>query len=240
MRDKGSAAYQLFLLALSLYVLTVVFLETFVITDLEIKQMLQYIDFAVCLIFLLDFFVNVYTAPNKLAYLKWGWIDFIASIPMIDPFRWGRISRLVRIFRFLRTIKSLKVLLHSIQSSRLQSFSLAVALVTFMVFSLCATLILEFESGSNGGLNTANEVLWWSFLNLMNAKISIIEAQTQGGLIVTIILNKLGLLLFAYFNALIIAWLIQTKRTFKENKANQNKNPAAISSGVNTGVQMSD
>ena len=217
MRDRGSAAYQLFLLVLSIYVLVVVFLESFVIEDGETKQMLQYIDLAVCLVFLFDFFINLYLAPKKLSYLKWGWIDLIASIPMIDPLRWGRISRLIRILRFLRTIKSLKVLIYSIHSSKFQSFTFSVALVTFVAFSVCATLLLEFESPANESLRTANDVLKWSFLNLMNAKISIVETKTQGGVIVTIILNKLGLLLFAYFNAIIVAWLIQTKQVFKSS-----------------------
>jgi|GEM_PF-3718224 len=33
MREKGSAVYQLFLLVLSVYVLCIVFVETFIISD---------------------------------------------------------------------------------------------------------------------------------------------------------------------------------------------------------------
>ncbi|WP_292439392.1 hypothetical protein [Methylophaga sp.] len=48
MREKGGAAYQLFMLALSIYVLIALFFQEFIITDTEVKLLLQYVDFAVC------------------------------------------------------------------------------------------------------------------------------------------------------------------------------------------------
>lgn len=217
--EKGTAAYQLFLLVLSIYVLAILFAEEFLITDPETRRLLQYVDLVVCMIFLMDFFVNLFTAPNKLKYLKWGWIDFLASIPMIDPLRWGRLSRVVRILRFLRTIKSMKVLIQSIQRSKFQSFTLIVFLVSFIAYTLGASLILEFESEYGGEINTANEALWWAFLNVMNAKIAITQAQSPYGMAVTVVLNKVGLLLFAYFNAMIIAWLVQKRVDLKQSKS---------------------
>ncbi|MEZ5524002.1 MAG: ion transporter [Pseudomonadales bacterium] len=221
MTEKGSATYQLFLLALSIYVLVVVFVETFIISDPEISLVLQRVDLCICLIFLGDFFFNLYTAKSKLAYLKWGWIDLASSIPLVDPLRWGRLARIIRILRFLRTIKSLKVLITSIQGSRLQSLTLIVLLITFCAFTISAALILELERDVSGGINTANGALWWAFLNIMNAKISITHAQSTGGMVVTVVLNKIGLLLFAYFNAIIIAWLVHKRVEFKNN-ANHN------------------
>ncbi len=211
MREKGSAAYQLFLLVLSVYILCTVFAETFVVKDPEIRSVLRKIDLCVCLVFLGDFFINLYTAKSKLAYLKWGWIDLLSSIPLADSLRWGRLARIVRILRFLRTVKSLKILVSLIYNSKLQSLTLVVLLISFIAFTFCASLILELEKGYVGGINTANEALMWAFLNVMNAKVSITQAQSTGGVVVTIILNKVGLLLFAYFNAMVVAWLIQKR-----------------------------
>lgn len=211
MREKGSPVYKLFLLAVSLYVLLVVFLETFVISDPELLVLLQRIDFCICILFLGDFFVNLYMAERKLAYLKWGWIDLVSSIPMVEPLRWGRVARIVRIMRFLRSMKSLKLLISAIQASRFQSLTLVVMLITFVAYTVCAGLILELERDYPSKINTANEALWWAFLNIMNAKISVTEAQSTGGMLATVVLNKIGLLVFAYFNAIVIAWLIQKR-----------------------------
>ena len=215
MKEKGSAVYQLFMLALSVYVLCALTLEAFIVKDDEIRKVLQYIDFSVCIFFLSDFFVNLIAADNRLKYMKWGWIDLLSSIPMIDQLRWGRASRLVRVIRFLRSLKSIKVIYHSILTRKVQSLSFIVLLVTFISYTTCSSLVLYFESETNPELSTASAALWWSFLNIMNAKISINSASTNAGQLMTIFLNKVGLLLFAYFNGIIIAWLVQRRSAMK-------------------------
>lgn len=212
MKNTAGAVYNIFLLVLSVYVLIIVFAETFLIADPEIRLVLQYIDFSICLVFLFDFALNLYRAENKREYMKWGWIDLLSSIPMADPLRWGRLAKVVRILRFLRTLKSLRVLIRSIQESKIQSLTLIVLLITFLAYTLCASLILEFERAAGGTITTANEALWWAFLNIMNAKISVTQAVSSAGLICTVVLNKVGILLFAYLNAIIITWLIQKKQ----------------------------
>lgn len=218
MKDKGSAVYQLFMLALSVYVLCALTLEAFIVKDDEIRKVLQYIDFSVCIFFLSDFFINLISADNRLKYMKWGWIDLLSSIPMIDPLRWGRVSRLVRVVRFFRSLKSIKVIYQSIRTRKVQSLSFIVLLVTFISYTTCSSLILYFESETNPELSTASAALWWSFLNIMNAKISINAATTNAGQFMTVLLNKVGLLLFAYFNGIIIAWLVQRRSTMKSPK----------------------
>lgn len=218
MEERGSPLYQLFLLGLSIYVLTALVLEAFVVSDPEIKRVLQYTDFTICLIFLGDFFVNLYLAKSKLEYMKWGWIDLLASIPMVDPLRWGRLTRIIRVLRMFRAVKSIRLLIQSVQASKMQSLTIVVVLITFFSYTTCASLILEFEGEYDSMINTAEAALWWSFLNVMNSRASIDQTMSAEGAVMTIILNKIGLLLFAYFNALIITWLIQKKSDMKVNK----------------------
>ncbi len=217
MVERGSALYQLFLLGLSIYVLTLLVIEALYVTDPETKLVLQYIDFSICIVFLGDFFVNFYLAKSKLGYMKWGWIDLLASIPMIDPLRWGRVARIVRIFRFVRAIKSIRLLVQTIQKSKIQSLTIIVLFITFLSYTTCASLIMEYEREYGSTINTASSALWWSFLNIMNAKISIDQALSPEGIMLTVILNKVGLLLFAYFNAILISWLVQRRIEMKES-----------------------
>lgn len=210
--DERNPILSAFMLVLSVYVLVVVFVDSFFISDPEIKAVLRIIDFSVCMVFLLDFFVSFYRAPNKLAYMKWGWLDLISSIPAIDPFRWARLSKIIRIIRFFRTIKSIRLLATTVLNSKTQSLSLVVLMTTFIAFTICTGLILEFERGTGSSIQTANDAFWWAFLNLMNAKTSIDQAQSTAGAITTIVLNKVGLLIFAYFNAMIVAWLINKRQ----------------------------
>jgi len=211
MKEKGSPLYQIVLLFLSVYVLGAILVEAFLVSDTEIKQVLQYIDLFVCMFFLLDFFVNFTLAKSKLEFMKWGWLDLVASIPAIDPLRWGRVSKVIRIVRYLRALKSVKILVGSLHASKYETLSLCVFLVVFLTFTLSAGFILEFEKEYHSQISTAEGALWWAFLNLLNAKSSITMAQSSEGVAATILLNKVGLLLFAYLNSMLVAWLV-TKR----------------------------
>ncbi len=221
MKDKGSPLYNLILLFLSIYILSALLIESFIVQDQEIKRVLQYLDFFVCVLFLTDFLVNLYAAESKLKYMKWGWIDAISSIPAIDPLRWGRVSKIVRIIRYFRAIKSIKILLKSIHASKIETLSLCVFLIIFLTYSLSSAFILDFERDFDSQINTAESALWWSFLNLMNAKTSVTQALSPEGITVTIILNKVGLLLFAYFNSMIVAWLVIQNNTRHDEKRRQ-------------------
>ena len=208
MKEIRSPLYNIVLIILSVYVLSALLAEAFFISDPEIKRVLQYIDFIICLIFLSDFFYCLYQAESKLDYMRWGWLDFISSIPAIDPLRWGRVSKLVRILRYLRAIKSMRILLTNLHASKYETLSLCVFLVVFLSFTLSSAFILEFERNYESELSSAEAALWWSFLNLMNAKASINQAVSPEGIVMTTLLNKVGLLLFAYLNSMLIAWLV--------------------------------
>jgi voltage-gated potassium channel len=212
MREKGSPLYQLTLLVLSVFVLVTLFAESLFVTDPQTKRVLQYLDFGICLIFLIDFFINLIRAESKIQYLKWGWIDFLASIPAVDPFRWGRLARVFRILRYFRAIRSVRVLLKGIRASKFDTLTWSVFLIIFVSFSFSAAFILEFERGTGSPIDTAEAALWWAFLNIMNAKTSIDQAMSPEGVLMTTILNKVGLLLFAYINSMLIGWLVIQRR----------------------------
>lgn len=206
--NNKSPLYSMVLVILSVYVLVALLLEAFWIEDPEIKAVLQYLDFMVCMLFLWDFFVCLFTAESKRIYMKWGWIDLLSSIPAIDPLRWGRISKVVRIIRYLRAIKSLKIIVRSVSASRFETLSICVFLVVFISFTLSAAFILEFERSYESGIDTAESALAWALLNIVNAKTSISQALSPEGIFMTVFLNKVGLLIFAYLNSMIVAWLV--------------------------------
>ena len=67
------------------------------------RQALLWIDLPISLIFLADSFRSLRRAPDRRAYLKWGWLDFLGSIPLILPLRLARLRRMVQAWRTLHT-----------------------------------------------------------------------------------------------------------------------------------------
>ena len=88
---KKLTGFQLLMLVLCIYVLVALFVDTLFNLPPQVSSLLQTLDTVICFIFLADFFYRLYRAENRLAFLKWGWVDFISSIPMLTFFRWGRV-----------------------------------------------------------------------------------------------------------------------------------------------------
>src|SRR5208282_1034734 len=97
--------FQIVILILSFIVLGLLVADTVFTLPPEISGLLQKIDTLICIVFIADVCVRFRRAESKLAFLKWGWVDLIASIPNLPILRWGR---LVRIFRIIRLIRALR------------------------------------------------------------------------------------------------------------------------------------
>lgn len=98
------------MLLLCAYVLICLAITTSMELDPSVVTTLDQIDTLICLVFMADFFFKLYSAENKIAYLKWGWIDFVFSIPTVGLLRLGRFARVVRILRLLRGVRSCRIL----------------------------------------------------------------------------------------------------------------------------------
>ncbi len=218
-RKRRHTAYRVFLLLLSIYVLTGLAVETIMDLQDSTREILQTVDLIICCFFLLDFFGNVWAAEKKKEYLKWGWIDLISSIPSLDTLRWGRIARLIRILRFLRGLKSIRILLLEFRRYKSEGIFLFSVFLTLLVFMYGSLLILEFENGVGTSITTASEAMWWTFVNILNGKSSIDNVITEEAQFLTLALNRYGFFLFAVYNALFIAWLLKAQKHFSLSDA---------------------
>src|SRR5688500_7580518 len=102
--------FQIVILVLSVYVLVAMFVEAVVGLPPDIVAVLHRIDTGICVIFLTDFFVRRARAKSKSEFLRWGWIDFVSSIPAVDVLRWARVVRIFRVLRILRAVRSTRLL----------------------------------------------------------------------------------------------------------------------------------
>lgn len=100
--------FQIIIIVLSVYVLGSLLVSTLFQLPPEVLRLLDLIDNGICLIFLCDFIYRFYKAPDKLSFMRWGWIDLISSIPVLNYLRAGRALRLIRLLRVLRAFRSTK------------------------------------------------------------------------------------------------------------------------------------
>ncbi len=151
------------ILILTVLSLSALVADTLLVLPKEATNLIHIIDTAVCVVFFVDFLIQLYRAESKGAFLKWGWIDLIASIPNIDFLRWGRLVRILRIIRLFRGIRSLQKILRMIFHDRIESGVASLGLTMFLLLTFSSICILICEDHADGNIKTAGDAIWWSF-----------------------------------------------------------------------------
>jgi voltage-gated potassium channel len=210
--------FQIVILFLSVYVLFALFIQLVFQLPTQINEILDIFDFLICLIFLYDFFYTLAISPDKLKYLKWGWIDLISSIPTIGFLRVGRAFRIFRILRLLRAFKSAKVLVAYIFNNRAKGTLAAASLISFFLVLFASITILTFEDGPNSNIHSAIDAVWWSFSTISTTGSGDKFPVTTAGKIVAVILGVVGIGLFGTFTAFIAKLFIDPGQKQEDNE----------------------
>ena len=201
--------WQLVMLVLSLYVLIALFLQTAFPLPPDISRLLQMSDTFICFMFFADFLGSLWTAPSKAHYLRWGWIDLLSSIPMIDAFRVGRLVRVIRVLRLLRGFRSMKTLAAVIFRNRAKGTFASVATISILIVFFCSAAILELEKGEGVNIKSPEDALWWSFVTLTTVGYGDRYPVTGAGRVVAAVLMVAGVGLFGTFTGYVASWFLE-------------------------------
>jgi voltage-gated potassium channel len=155
--------FQIVILILTVVVLGALAVDSIFKLPPNISSLLQTLDTLVCIVLLFDFGLRFYRAESKLTFLKWGWIDLLASIPNLPIFRVGRLIRILRIIRLFRALRATQKITTLLLKDKIQTGFASVILTFFLLimFSAIGILICEQqEPGAN--IKTAFDAVWWS------------------------------------------------------------------------------
>ncbi|MGS0681554.1 potassium channel family protein [Shewanella sp. 125m-7] len=192
--DTPPTPIQLAMMLLSLLSVIVVLVLTFGRVDGETKRLLFMIDTSICLIFMSNFFFELFKAEGKSDYLKNHWIDFVASIPAIEVLRMARLFQILRVVRLIRMTRSLIIPMLK-QRRQATIASLLVALVTILTFS--SVLMLIVESGVEGAnIDTAESAVWWALVTISTVGYGDYYPVTTAGHIIGAIVIVCGVSFF--------------------------------------------
>ena len=204
--------FQLVLLALSVYVLAALFAQTVFTLPEETSSLLQTLDTLICLVFIGDFFARLYRAERKLAYLKWGWIDLISSIPALTLFRWGRVVAVIRFLRILRGARSVKYILQTLFQNKARGIFGTVILVTACLLIFASIAILNVETEPESNIKTAGDALWWAMSTITTGGNGDKFPVTAAGRIIGVILMTTGVGFFGTLTAYIASMFLNLEK----------------------------
>jgi voltage-gated potassium channel len=206
----------MFMFGLGVYVLLALAAETFLPLSDSTNAILDHVDDGICVIFFFDFFVNLFQAPSKLGYLKWGWIDLLSSMPMVDMFRAGRIARIIRILRAFRGVRSARFLAEYLVHQRANGAFFAVALLSILLVLFSSIAILQFENTVEGNIRTPQDALWWAFATVTTVGYGDKFPVTTEGRMVAAVLMTAGVGMFGSFTGLVASWILTPTKKDEE------------------------
>lgn len=170
---KRSNAYELFILLLTVLSLAIMMVLLLPLSDATIRLLTVY-DNLICVVFLLDFSLNLKRASSKRHYFigQRGWLDLLGSFPTLGFFRFtallrlARLSRLTRIARLLRGKKKAE-LVQDVVQHRGQYAAFITVLAALIVMTVASVLVLQFESRTaEANITTGGDALWWAVVTI--------------------------------------------------------------------------
>jgi voltage-gated potassium channel len=172
---EHSNSYNIFILVLTILSLVIMVLLILPVSEEE-KQLLTVYDNLICIVFLMDFGLNISQSRPRRDYFigRRGWLDLLGSVPSLGFFRFtallrlARLSRLARISRLLRG-NNRKELVEDVLKNRGQYAAFITVFSAFLVLVVASILVLEFETRAPPGeanITTGGDALWWGIVTI--------------------------------------------------------------------------
>lgn len=135
--------------------------------------------------------------------MKWGWIDLLASIPVIDCLRWARVVRVLRVIRLLCGLRLLHRIFALLFAHRARGGIASVGLISFLVVSFSSVGILICERTSDANIRTAEDAVWWSLTTITTVGYGDKFPVTTAGRVVAASVMVIGVGLFGTLSGLV-------------------------------------
>ncbi|GAB4046842.1 ion transporter [Spirosoma litoris] len=201
--------HEVIMLVLSVYIVVALLVRELVPMHQQTRQLLDQIDTGICLYFLYDFFLRLYQAPNKWAFLQWGWIDLLASIPALDWFRLGQLVRVFRILRMIRSFRSIRSFLSYLFRDKANGTLAVVLLSSFLLMIFGAVAILYAERVPEANIKNPSDALWWAFVTITTVGYGDKFPVTTFGRLIAAVLMIAGVGLFGTFTGYVANFFVE-------------------------------
>jgi voltage-gated potassium channel len=200
------------------------------VSDATFKLLSVY-DNLICVIFLIDFFLNLRGAAKKSDYFikQRGWLDLLGSIPSLGLLtnfskfagllRLARLSRLARITRLLRGEQK-KTLVKDILDHRSQYAVFITIFLTILVLTVASVLVLQFESKDpNANITTGGDSLWYSLVTITTVGYGDFYPVTAAGRITASFIMFMGVGIIGALASILASLLVAPSSSAEEEEA---------------------
>ena len=217
-------------LILSIFLVISISIDTFKNIAFWKQPEFMRVQFWICIIFLVDFFVEFLLAEKKWRYLGTHIFFFIVSIPylaLFHYFNWHFSTQVTYILQYIPLVRGGYALAIVIGWF---SYNRATGLFFTYLFTLVATVYFAslvfflFEHNVNNLVVDYYSALWWAAMDVTTVG-SNIEAVTPIGRILSVALAALGMMMFPIFTVYITNIIQQHNQIGSEGEGDFVNNP---------------
>lgn len=235
-RDKKYIKRVLYILVLGLSLGLIVYISIDTFTGVNFLENKNYMTFQlwVCIVFMIDFFVELFLAEDKLKYVRHRWFFLLLSIPYLNIINLWHVEFSAEALYFIRFIPlargalALAIVIGYMTDNALSSLLLSYISITLSVIYFGSLIFFELEAPVNNMVPNYGAALWWAFMDATTIG-SNIYPVTIVGKILAVILAGMGMMMFPLFTVYITNWVQRyNKRNapalFNAEFANKNSN----------------
>ena len=211
-----NTTYEIFILVVAILSIIGLLVIFFVPIPAQLRQPLIRIDTGISVIFLFDFFRSLYREPDKVSYLKWGWLDLLGGIPSVTILHFARIARVVRGFRRMRRVRISEVE-SQFRGRRAESALLSTILFALLVIISASLIIYRIESQAPGGnILTGEEAIWWTLVTIATVGYGDYYPVTETGRFIAAIVTIVGVAMYGVIISYLATTFLSSQNTKSE------------------------
>ena len=168
-----------------------------------------WIQFAVCVLFLIDFFVRWSTTDRRRGFFLRNLPILLLSIPYLNIVAWSGVApsrewaMFIGLMPVLRAFLALYVIVQWLVTDRVRKLFAAYLLTVTLFTYLSALVFFDYEAGVNTKLDGFGNAFWWAWMNVTTVGAAIFPVTTVGK-VFSVLLPALGMLFFPIFTTYIL------------------------------------
>ncbi len=191
-------------LVLSVLLIVWISIDTFKRVNFLENHAYMTFQFWVCIVFIIDFFVELGYAPDKWKFVRRRFVFLILSIPYLNIINQMDIKLSADALYFVRFIPlargalALSIVISYLSSNAVTSLFMSYMAIMILVGYFCSLIFYQREAGVNPEVNSYWTALWWSAMNMSTVGCNI-SPVTVSGKIVAVVLPVAGMIIFPLF-----------------------------------------
>lgn len=193
---------------LSLILVINISVDTFLEIPFYTQSEYMKLQFWVCMLFLADFFFELYLAPCRKRYFFTHFIFLLVAIPyhaLFSAFGWSTSGEWAYILRFIPLIRggyAMAIIVRWLTKNKITGLFVAYLVILLLSIYFGSLVFYYSEQGINPLVKGYPDALWWAFMDATTVGSNIIAA-TGTGKILSVMLAAVGMMMFPIFTVYI-------------------------------------